>query len=162
LRDGRLFGTFCCFSRRPDPTLNKRDLELLQALAELTAYQIDRDLEGGRERERKAARVRQVLEDGGLSSVYQPIYRLGDRRIVGLECLSRFATVPQRPPDAWFSEAIEVGLGVELELAAIQKALEALAVLPPDVYLAVNVSPNMIASGALVPCLSGVPVERIV
>src|SRR5262249_16866843 len=95
LRDGRLFGTFCCFSRRPDPTPNRRDLELLGALAEVTAYQIDRDLEGGRERDRKAARVRRVLEDGGLSSVYQPIYRLGDRRIVGLECLSRFATVPQ-------------------------------------------------------------------
>lgn len=162
LRDGRLFGTFCCFSRRPDPTLNQRDLELLRAVAELTAYQIDRDLEGGRERERKAARVRRVLDDDGLSAVYQPIYRLGDRSIAGLECLSRFATVPSRPPDAWFSEAIEVGLGVELELAAIRKGLEALTVLPRDVYLAVNVSPNMIASGSLMEVLGGVPVERIV
>lgn len=161
LRDGRLFGTFCCFSRRPDPTLNQRDLELVRAVAELTAYQIDRDLESGRERERKATRVRRVLEDDGLSSVYQPIYRLSDRRIVGLECLSRFATVPVRPPDTWFSEAIEVGLGVELELAAIRKGLQALGVLPREVYLAVNVSPNMIASGALGEALASVPVERI-
>src|SRR5262249_21293284 len=162
LGDGRLFGTFCCFSRRPDETLTPRDLELVRAVAELTAYQIDRDLEAGRERERKTARVKRVLEEDGISAVYQPIFRLGDRRIVGLECLSRFATVPHRPPDAWFSEAIEVGLGVELELAAIRKGLEALPVLPPDVYLAVNVSPAMIASGALEEALAGTPVERIV
>ena len=163
LSDGRLFGTFCCFSRRPDATLTSRDLELVRAVAELTAYQIDRDLEGGRERERKAARVRRVLQDEGLlSAVYQPIFRLSDRQIVGVECLSRFATIPPRPPDEWFSEAIEAGLGVELELAAIRKGLAGLSALPPEVYLAVNVSPNMIASGALTDALAGSPVERIV
>jgi GAF domain-containing protein len=32
LSDGSVYGTFCCFSRNPEPTLNDRDLNTLQAL----------------------------------------------------------------------------------------------------------------------------------
>jgi EAL domain-containing protein (putative c-di-GMP-specific phosphodiesterase class I) len=46
-----------------------------------------------------------------------------------------------RPPSAWFAEATEVGLGVELELAAIRAALLRLDDFPADVAIALNVSP---------------------
>jgi EAL domain-containing protein (putative c-di-GMP-specific phosphodiesterase class I) len=60
---------------------------------------------------------------------------------VSLEALARFWTEPMRSPAAWFAEAAEVGLGTELELAAITSALERLSEFPPDVALALNVSP---------------------
>jgi len=47
-----------------------------------------------------------------------------------------------RPPSAWFAEATEVGLGAELELAAIRAALQRLDEFPSDVALAINVSPT--------------------
>jgi EAL domain-containing protein (putative c-di-GMP-specific phosphodiesterase class I) len=46
-----------------------------------------------------------------------------------------------RSPSAWFAEAAEVGLGAELELAAIRAALARLDDFPADVTLAINVSP---------------------
>jgi EAL domain-containing protein (putative c-di-GMP-specific phosphodiesterase class I) len=72
---------------------------------------------------------------------FQPAFDLLDCRIVSLEALARFWTEPMRPPSAWFAEAIEVGLGVELELAAIRHALERLEEIPADIALAINVSP---------------------
>ena len=32
--DGRLYGTFCCFSSKPDGTLNERDLDTLRLFAD--------------------------------------------------------------------------------------------------------------------------------
>lgn len=162
LRDGRVYGTFCCFSFAPDRSLNERDLQMMRAFAELTAYEIDRDLETVRRRDEQLERVKGVLEQGQLSMVYQPIYRVDDLRIVGMECLARFSALPYRTPDVWFSEATEVELGTELELAAVQMGLAALPSLPEDVYLAVNVSPAAILSGAVARALENVPAERIV
>lgn len=55
--------------------------------------------------------------------VFQPIVSLADGAIEGVEALARFRLEPQRTPDAWFAEAKEVGLGVELELVAARSAL---------------------------------------
>ena len=37
LNNGEIFGTFCCFSSSPDPSIVKRDLEILQTFADLAA-----------------------------------------------------------------------------------------------------------------------------
>ena len=42
------------------------------------------------------------------------------RGVVGAEALTRFEMTPMRSPDVWFAEAKEVGLGVELEMAALR------------------------------------------
>src|ERR1700733_8694371 len=100
------------------------------------------------EREKKIARIQSVLKSDDPSIVYQPIYSLCPRRIVGLECLSRFSATPARATGEWFADAVEVGMAVPLELKAIGKALAGLPAVP-DVYLAVNASPETILSGEL-------------
>jgi EAL domain-containing protein (putative c-di-GMP-specific phosphodiesterase class I) len=162
LRDGRVYGTFCCFSFAANPSLGERDLHVMRAFAELAAHQIDCELDAVRDREEKIARVRSAIEGEQISTVFQPIYRLDERRIAGLECLARFSAFPSRPPDVWFSEAAEVGLGIDLELAAIRIALSGLPSLPADAYVALNVSPELVLSGKLAVVLKDTPAERIV
>ncbi|MGH9154185.1 MAG: sensor domain-containing phosphodiesterase, partial [Acidimicrobiales bacterium] len=149
LADGRVYGTFCCFSTTPDLSLNERDLAMMRVFAELTAAQIDADRAAGRRRTEAAARVRSAMAGEGLSMVYQPIVDIDRRRPVGFEALARFSARPPRGPDAWFAEAGEAGLGVELELAAVALALRGRPRLPPDAYLALNVSPATVLSGRL-------------
>jgi EAL domain-containing protein (putative c-di-GMP-specific phosphodiesterase class I) len=162
LPDGRTYGTFCCFSFLPNRSLNERDTSVMRAFAEIIAQQIHRDIASARERREKVARIEGVLSDDQLSTVYQPIHRLKDGRCVGFECLSRFSALPPRSPDVWFAEAAEVGLVIDLELAAIKKAVGGLPALPADCYLALNVCPETIASGRLLAALNSVPTERIV
>lgn len=162
LRSGRIYGTFCCFSFAPDRSLNARDLSMMRAFAELTANEIERDLEVVQALEEKITRVKAVIQQNQLSIVYQPIIRLADNRIVGLESLSRISALPSRAPDLWFSEAAEADLGVELEIAAIRLALSGLAVTPADVYLTVNLSPATILSGEIARAIEGAPAQRIV
>ena len=76
----------------------------------------------------------------------QPIYRLRDGRLWGVEALARFQVTPLRPPDLWFEEAHRVGLGVELELAAVRKALALLNELPARVHIAINVGPATLSA----------------
>ncbi|MDT3443945.1 EAL domain-containing protein [Pseudofrankia sp. BMG5.37] len=47
-------------------------------------------------------------------------------------------------PEQWFAGAAAVGLGTELELAAVRAALANLPRLPPDVFMSVNVSPSTV------------------
>lgn len=96
--------------------------------------------------ERSETRVRAVLAEQALETLLQPIMDLKSGRPVGVEALSRIHQQPLRPPDAWFNEAAAVGLGVELEMLAITKALDTLWRLPSGVYLAINASADTIIS----------------
>jgi EAL domain-containing protein (putative c-di-GMP-specific phosphodiesterase class I) len=142
LWDGTLYGTLCCLSRSSEPSLNDRDGRFLQVLADIVADQIDRGQLEGEKRRLEWSRVRDVLERDDIDIEFQPVFDLADCRIVSLEALARFWTEPMRSPSAWFAEANEVGLGVELELAAIKSALRRIDDFPPDVALALNVSPT--------------------
>lgn len=79
----------------------------------------------------------------------QPIYRLDDGCLWGVEALARFKIPPLRPPDVWFGEARRLGLDVELELAAIRKALELLRAVPNGVHLAMNLGPRTLCDAHL-------------
>ncbi|HEY6533871.1 MAG TPA: EAL domain-containing protein [Acidimicrobiales bacterium] len=98
----------------------------------------------------------------GLSMVYQPILDLHTGEVLGAEALARFGTEPQRSPVQWFIEAAEVGLGVQLELAALRRAAEGLPLLPPGSFLSVNASADTIRSPALLDALNGLPASRLV
>jgi EAL domain-containing protein (putative c-di-GMP-specific phosphodiesterase class I) len=161
LSDGQLYGTFCCFSRRPNPTLSDRDLTLMHLFADFTARQIGRDLEAQRDRREMTQRVSAVLDPEAFTIVYQPIVRLGDCQTIGFEALTRFWSRPLRSPDVWFHEAAEVGLGEPLEMAAIAKALDGLDTIPEPLYLSINISPENILSGAVQEILAKAPLHRL-
>lgn len=162
LSDGEVYGTFCCFSTRPDHTLTDRDLATMRVFADLTAGQIERDLSRERQDRQASRRVRSAIAGDGLTMAFQPIVDIDRDRPVGFEALARFSQPPPRPPDAWFAEAASVGLGVDLELAAVRLALQDLRHLPPHAYLALNASPATVLSGGLEAALHAVPGDRIV
>jgi EAL domain-containing protein (putative c-di-GMP-specific phosphodiesterase class I) len=60
--------------------------------------------------------------------------------------LARFTSEPYRAPDLWFEEAWRLGLGIDLELAAVFAALDSARPLPSGVFLAVNVSPQTVTN----------------
>lgn len=92
----------------------------------------------------------------------QPICTLDDQRARGYEALARFPAQAGLTPDLVFARAHRLGLGVELELRAMRRALEVLPRLAQDVFLAVNVSPETAASSALGEALDQVDAERVV
>jgi EAL domain-containing protein (putative c-di-GMP-specific phosphodiesterase class I) len=98
----------------------------------------------------------------GLQMVYQPILDLTTGEVLGAEALARFGTEPQRSPAQWFMEAAEVGLGIQLELAALRRASEGLPLLPPNAFLSVNASAETIRSPAMLSALDGLPTSRLV
>ena len=111
------------------------------------------------------SRRRQVegaLTGDALHMVFQPIAELDAGRVVGVEALARFECEPRRPPNEWFADAVEVGLGVELELAAARAALAGLDRLPAEVYVSVNLSPAAVTTPGLPDLLAGLPGERLV
>lgn len=93
---------------------------------------------------RLADGVRHTLVHRAFRIVYQPIVELADGRVVVVEALSRFSTPPHQPPDAWFADAWRVGLGADLELAALEAALAGLGRLPAHCRMAINVSAAVI------------------
>jgi len=162
LRDGRTYGTFCCFSFAANASLNDRDLAMLRAFAELAAAEIDVERTKEKVREGTVARIRAVIDQNLIRMVYQPVHRLSDGVITGVESLARFPDCEVRPPSDWFAEAAEVGLEIELELAAARAALEGLPYLPENISLGINLSPATLLSDALEPLIAAVPIGRIV
>ncbi|HVY89080.1 MAG TPA: EAL domain-containing protein [Hyphomonadaceae bacterium] len=162
LPDGKLFGTFCCFSFTADYSLNRRDLSILRAFAAVVSELIYAELELERRFEIKRDRVLTAIETAAFHVRYQPIFRMSDEAVAGFEALARFTPEPYRPPDEWFNEAADVGLGAELEIAAARQAMLALDALPEDVMLSVNFSPETILSAAFGELLHGAPLKRLV
>jgi EAL domain-containing protein (putative c-di-GMP-specific phosphodiesterase class I) len=162
LPDGRAYGMFCCINSEADRSLNQRDLQMMKAFAELTAFEINRNLEASNANMERLARIMNAIDERQLSIVYQPICDIETRRPIGLECLARFSAEPYRSPDIWFAEAAQVSLGASLELTAIEMALAALPRLPAGAYLTLNASPATILSREFRSALDGISPERIV
>ena len=106
--------------------------------------------------------VRRLIDGDGLTMHFQPIVDLRTGAVVGSEALARFTDQPDRPPDARFREAGEVGLGVELELTAIRMALAEVGNAPAGTYISVNASHRVAMHGGLLELLDEAPVERLV
>lgn len=162
LPDGKVFGTFCCFSFKPNTSLNERDLRIMRAFAAIVAEFIHEELEIERDVELKRERIEWTIAQQSFHVRYQPIYRLHDETVAAFECLARFEGEPYRSPDQWFVEAEEVGLAGELEIALVRKALEALAHLPKDIMLTVNFSPATIMTRGFEELFATLPLERVV
>jgi len=98
-------------------------------------------------------RVQHVMS-GGLRMAYQPIVRLSNTHVIGHEALARFDIEPINSPLAWFADAAEAGLLIELELAAVRAGFAARPRMA-GVYLSVNVSPETVMSGRLAGVTAG-------
>ncbi|MCV9937305.1 EAL domain-containing protein [Boseaceae bacterium BT-24-1] len=162
LEDGRIFGTFCCFSHRPRPELGQRDLDLLRTFGHVLAADIAADVKVDIERRASLKKISGAIAKGDPQVVFQPIRQLAGRSLVGVECLARFTTGPHRPPDQWFAEAHEVAIGSELELLVAQKAINACSNLPAPLSISINVSPDTLTSAPVAEALSGFHPGRIV
>lgn len=95
------------------------------------------------------AAIRAAIGGTGLTMQFQPIFQLGNwlvgnRNPVGYEALARFEL--PIPTNVWFQEAVRMGLGVDLELAAMRLAVSHLDDIPQDCYLTVNMSPQAVES----------------
>lgn len=132
-----------------------------EVLHELAGHLLERGFTENEQRQR-VARVRRATETGAINPVYQPIIELATSRTVGFEALARFTGEPRQAPDAWFSDAVSVGLEVELERAALTAALRGLCRLPADVFLAVNLGPEALLDDTVADLLDEQPTRTIV
>jgi EAL domain-containing protein (putative c-di-GMP-specific phosphodiesterase class I) len=109
-----------------------------EARAIRTAEQRERGL-----RLHHRGRIQAVVNAGdGIRVAFQPIVDLRNRSHVGHEALARLAD--GRPPNEWFTTAHDVGIGVELEMAAIARAVAEFG--STGGYLSINLSPATLTS----------------
>jgi EAL domain-containing protein (putative c-di-GMP-specific phosphodiesterase class I) len=80
-----------------------------------------------------------VAYPGDFEVVFQPIVDLTSRTVLAYEALSRFAS--GSAPLAQFVNPGREGGDVDLELSAVEKAVDAARSLPGDIPMTVNVSP---------------------
>jgi len=137
LRDGRRGAVLCAFRAHAEPTWGRRDRRLATVLGELVADELELESE----RLHQAETIRASFVGRELPMVFQPAFELGSGELVAYEALARFPDEPTRPTAAWFAVADELGIGVELELAAVEAALAQLDNLPAGVLLSLNISP---------------------
>ena len=162
LYDGTVFGTLGCISTMPDASLGARDLSMMRVFAEMAAEHIEADLQIEDEKHDLTVSLKSVLGGEPISVVYQPVFDLKLAQVIGFESLARFTTSPVRAPNAWFADAARVGLDVALELKVLEKALACFTRLPHGIYVAFNVSPNIVISGQLEVAFRNAPLERVV
>jgi EAL domain-containing protein (putative c-di-GMP-specific phosphodiesterase class I)/CheY-like chemotaxis protein len=137
--------------------------ELAGAVMEELVVELERSSrQDGRHRAARAARIMEVVDGGGPRIVFQPIFEIRSRAVVGFEALSRFPGPEGRPPNVWFSEAAEAGLTVELELAAIGAAVDFARRLPASAWLSLNLSPETACSPRLLSLLNAAGCPRLV
>ena len=127
--------------------------EVLDGIVHELSSQLRREEIEQEQRHALRGEIDRFLSGEGVTMVYQPIMELRSRQVVGWEALARFHTLPLRPPNEWFAEAVELELGVQLELMAIRSAMRSLSGVPGEAYLSVNCSPRAAMSPELGPTL---------
>lgn len=145
-------------TRRLYKKLERHNQELERALA----LHLENERRTAAEWERRRHRVGQALAPEASAMVFQPIVDITTGEAVGAEALARFNIEPIRSPDEWFAEALEVGMARDLEITAVNAALAQLRWLPPNAFLAINVSPETAATAALHAVLALHPADRVV
>src|SRR6185437_14860253 len=84
----------------------------------------------------------ELVRQAQFDAAFQPMVELQGGRILGYEALTRFRD--GTGPEVRFAEAAALGLGADLELATLKKAIDASAQLPSETFLSVNVTPNLV------------------
>nr|WP_284288550.1 EAL domain-containing protein [Angustibacter aerolatus] len=141
----------CAVGTAADPTLDDGAPRFLALLAALIS---DRMATPEAVRRRialdESRAVQHLLTAGSMTTVYQPLVRLPDGKVVGYEALARFGVGAFRGPAQAFAAAARVGRGVEPRAAAARAAVAAVDVLPAGTTLTINLS----AEALLDPCVN--------
>ncbi len=148
-RDGEVHGSLCCFSYRPRPDIEERDMQMIRSVSAIVSDQIESRIELEERGEDAAAEIARLIVDDALTIIHQPIYDLTDWHLIGHECLMRHKASPEVSPDALLGQARAAGRTLELELHIARKALATLDPEHPERFIAINVSPETLASPAL-------------
>jgi EAL domain-containing protein (putative c-di-GMP-specific phosphodiesterase class I) len=113
---------------------------------------------------RSRKRIEAVLGNRMLLTAFQPIRELPGRHVTGFEALARFVSKDGSSADTWFREAAAIGLGTELEIAALQCALSAALEIPPHLFVAFNLTPATLTHTRVQELLETSPLamERII
>ncbi|WP_422749273.1 EAL domain-containing protein [Mycobacterium sp. WMMD1722] len=138
--DGATVGMLCAVSDRPKPHLVDADLRIATQVADLVGtlmHTTESDLDPTAD-QRNA--IRRVVEERDFEVVFQAVHDVTSGKVVGVEALARFPCEPFRP-DLFFEQAGSLGLGVELEIAIVERVVSLMPQLPGDVFVAVNISP---------------------
>lgn len=161
LSDGDVFGTFCCFALSVDEQMQPKEIDVVRMFAELVADYIDVLSSEEKDLRRRRDQMAKLVDDPhALAMVFQPLVDLRSDRAIGVEALARFSD-RTGGPQAVFAEAWAVGLGVDLEVKAVNAALAALPGIPEPVRLGVNVSPTTLVDDRFLTLVEGVPLGRL-
>jgi EAL domain-containing protein (putative c-di-GMP-specific phosphodiesterase class I) len=88
-------------------------------------------------------RVRRLIDDAQLSTVYQPIWDLGSQHLLGIEALMRpDSGCELSGPAEAFDLAEKIGRVHELDMLCVTHALSAVPDLPDQALLFLNLSPQ--------------------
>lgn len=139
--DGRLIGVLAAGGDEAPLELSQR----MPALIEFAALASSLLGPGLRRRSEQAAergRIRSIISSRAFRPVFQPIVDMTNGEVLGYEALTRFSD--GMAPDLAYHAAAAVGVGLELEAATIEAALDASAPLPAECFLDLNVSPDLV------------------
>ena len=89
--------------------------------------------------------IEQVLRTQAFHPIFEPIVRLRDGSVTGYEALTRFED--GAGPEGRFSMAASVNRRGDLERATLEAAVRAAGGLPPDCFVSLNVSPELLLEG---------------
>jgi diguanylate cyclase (GGDEF)-like protein/PAS domain S-box-containing protein len=156
----------------PDELMKKADLALYRVKADgRNGYALfDAELaQAADERHRLEVDLRQGLARNEFELHYQPVAKIATRRVCCMEALVRWRhpTLGLVTPDRFISVAEDTGLITSLGEWIIQAACLEAAHWPPDVKIAVNVSPVQLRKSNLFDVIlcalvdSGLPPERL-
>jgi EAL domain-containing protein (putative c-di-GMP-specific phosphodiesterase class I) len=118
--------------------------------------------EVARRRRAEASEILAIIHEDRLAVYFQPIVELDTGRVTGMESLARFPRESEQQPERWFRRAWASGVGPDLEIAAVRKAVTMGWVLPHHAYQAVNLSPEVLISARFEELLDSLPWTRMV
>lgn len=162
LEDGSCFGTFCVFSRVANSALNDADLSALRLITGIVTKLL-KDISTSQIYADKLEReIAYIISQKKAYAVAQPIVDITqNNRYRGFETLCRVKDMDWSP-DKLFADAEEVGLSFELNALMIREAAELLKQTSPDQYLAVNITPDFLASEVFLSTLQKIDLTRLV
>lgn len=162
LSSGRVYGTFCTFSRKARSDLNARHLAMIRVFADIAGALIEKNFETLESTRKIHETIRSIIDQDKLVLFGQPIVDLQGGGIIAVELLSRVVDDQQMRPDILFEDAQKIGLANELGMRTIERTFDTLKLLPANLFASLNLTPEIILKEDLVAHFENRPLDRIV